>query len=123
MEARRKMAHTAYQEQLKQEFMDQAEAVFDRVMVEPESGAGLSLSQIEAQVGELRFELTSKLVESKLKLAVKKQQGPAAPCPSCQREMRAKGVKKRRLLTSQGEIELERSYNHCPHCRQGFFPP
>ena len=117
------MSPTAYQEKLKQEFIEKAEAIFERVMAEEESGEALTLSQIEEKVGELRFELTSKLVESKLKLAVKKEQGPAAKCAGCGREMRDKGLKKRTIITSQGEIEIERPYNHCAHCRQGLFPP
>jgi len=117
------MPPTAYQEKLKQEFIEQAQAVFEQVMAENESGESLTLSQIEEKVGELRFELTRKLVESKLKLEVKKQQGPGAKCEGCGREMRDKGLKKRTIMTSQGEIEIERSYNHCAHCRQGLFPP
>jgi len=117
------MPPTAYQEKLKQEFIKQAQAVFEQVMAENERGEALTLSQIEKKVGELRFELTSKLVESKLKLEVKKQQGPAAKCEGCGREMRDKGLKKRTIITSQGEIEIERSYNHCGHCQQGLFPP
>ena len=113
----------AYQEKLKREFIEQAQSIFERVMAENEPGEALTLSQIEEKVGELRFKLTSKLVESKLKLEVKKQQGPAAKCEGCGREMRDKGLKKRTIITSQGEIELARSYNHCPHCRQGLFPP
>lgn len=102
------MPLTAYQEKLKREFIEQAQSIFERVMAENEPGEALTLSQIEEKVGELRFELTSKLVESKLKLEVKKQQGPAAKCEECGREMRAKGLKKRTIITSQGEIELER---------------
>ena len=117
------MSPTAYQEKLKREFIEQAQAIFDRVMAEDESGEALTLSQIEEKVGELRFELTSKLVESKLKLEVKKQQGPAAKCEGCGREMRDKGHKKRTIITSQGEIEIERAYNYCAHCQQGLFPP
>ena len=117
------MPHTNYKEKLKREFIEQAGSVFERVLAEDENGARLTLSQIEQKVGELRFELTSKLVESKLKLEVKKQQGPAAKCEGCGREMRDKGLKKRTIITSQGEIEVERSYNHCAHCRQGIFPP
>lgn len=113
------MRPTSYQEELKQEFIEQAHSVFEQVM----AGEGLSLSQIEEKVGELRFKLTGKLVESKVKLEVKKQQGPGVNCQGCGREMRDKGLKKRTIMTSQGEIELERAYNHCVHCRQGVFPP
>lgn len=116
------MSQAEYREKLKQEFMEQAQSVFERVMAE-EEGEELTLSKIEEKVGELRFELTGKLVESKLKLLVKKQQGPARRCAACGREMRDKGQKKRRIITSQGEIEIERSYNHCAHCGQGLFPP
>ena len=117
------MSLITYQEKLKREFIEQAQSIFERVMAKNESGEALTLSQIEEKVGELRFELTSKLVESKLKLEVKKQQGPAAKCEGCGEEMRDKGLKRRTIITSQGEIELERSYNHCAHCRQGVFPP
>ena len=117
------MSKAAYKEQLKQEFLAQAQSVFERVMAEKEGGTELTLSEIEEKVGELRFELTSKLVESRLKLAEKKEQGPAGNCPECGREMRAKGQKKRRILTSQGEIEVERGYTYCVQCRAGFFPP
>ncbi len=117
------MPYTSYKEKLKKEFVDQAGSVFERVVAENETGEKLSLSQIEEQVGEIRFELTSKLIESKLKLEVKKQQGPAEKCQNCGREMRDKGKKKRKIITSQGEIEIERAYNHCAHCQQGIFPP
>jgi hypothetical protein len=113
------MTPASYQEELKREFMEQAQSVFDRVM----AGEGLTLSQIEEKVGDLRFELTSELVESKLKLEAKKQQGPGVQCQGCGREMRDKGLKRRTIVISQGEIELERGYNHCAHCRQGVFPP
>jgi DNA-directed RNA polymerase subunit RPC12/RpoP len=114
------MSQQSYEEKLKREFIDQAQSVFERVMAE-ENEAGLSLSEIEEKVEGLRFELTSKLVESKLKLMVRKGQGPAGRCGGCGREMRDKGKKKRRIITSQGEIEIERSYAHCPHCGQGLF--
>ena len=114
------MSDKSYEEKLKREFMEQARSVFERVMAE--DGASLSLSEIEEKVENLRFELTSKLVESKLKLAVREGQGPAGKCEGCGREMRDKGKKKRRVITSQGEIEIERTYTHCFHCGQGLFP-
>ena len=86
------MSPIAYQEKLKREFMEQAQAIYEGVMAESEPGEALSLSQIEEKVEEIRFELTSKLVESKLKLEVRKQQGPAAKCGGCGREMRDKGL-------------------------------
>lgn len=115
------MSHQSYEEKLKREFIEQAQSVFERVM-SAGKGAGLTLNEIEEQVERLRFELTSKLVESRLKLAVREGQGPAGKCGGCGREMRDKGKKRRRIITSQGEIEIERTYTHCPHCGQGLFP-
>ncbi len=115
------MSSRDYEEKLKREFIEQAQSVFERVMAEG-NGTALTLSEIEEQVERLRFELSSKLVESKLKLEVRKGQGPAGNCAGCGRETRDKGKKRRRIITSQGEIEIERTYTHCPHCGQGFFP-
>jgi len=117
------MRHSEYKEQLKQEFMEQAESVFERMMADRKNGERETLSQIEEKVNEIRFELTSKLVDSKLKLEVEKEQGPSPKCPGCGREMRGKGRKKRQVVTSQGVIEVWRGHHHCPHCGEGLFPP
>jgi hypothetical protein len=45
-------------------------------------------------------------------------------CPDCQRPMQARGRRRRRVATRQGEaITLERTYYVCPLCGAGVFPP
>jgi hypothetical protein len=71
------MTTSKYHEQLKQEFMEQAQAIFEEIMADQENGEGITLREIKEKVNSLRFDLTRKLVESKLKVTVRKQQEPA----------------------------------------------
>ena len=110
------------QERLRGQFMAKAEQIFEQALAQGSEGE-LNLSQIEAVVGELKFELTSLLVESMVEVAAKRQHGPGPACPGCGQEMHSKGVKRRRVLTTQGEIELSRGYYYCEWCQRGLFPP
>lgn len=109
-------------ENLRQQFMAKAESIFETAL---EQGVKekLTLSQMEELVGQLKFELTSLLVESLIEVQAKHMAGPGPDCCQCGREMRSKGEKPRQLMTSQGEIEFKRPYYHCDRCRQGLFPP
>jgi hypothetical protein len=109
-------------ERLRGQFMAKAEQIFEQAMAQG-SEAELNLSQIEEVVGELKFELTSLLVESLVEVVAKRQHGPGPACPGCGQELHYKGVKRRELVTTQGEIELSRGYYYCEGCHQGFFPP
>ncbi len=109
-------------EKLRQAFLAKAAAVFEAAL---DRGAGteLTLSQMEATVEALKFELTSLLVESMIEIQGEGIRGPGPKCAGCGGEMYSKGKKRRQVLTSQGEIELERSYHYCDGCRSGIFPP
>ena len=109
-------------ERLRGQFMAKAEQIFEQVLAGG-SETELKLSQIEAVVGELKFELTSLLVESMVEVQAKRQGGPGPGCPGCGQEMHYKGVKRREVVTTQGEIELSRGYYYCERCHRGFFPP
>lgn len=108
--------------ELRQRYLTQAEAIFEAAWARGEK-EGLTLSQIEETVGELKFELTGLLVESMVEVQARRQMGPGPECPSCGGEMYSKGKKRRRVVTSQGEIEVEREYHYCDECRRGLFPP
>lgn len=109
-------------ERLQGQFMVKAGQIFEQAMVRG-SETELDLSQIEAVVGELKFELTSLLVESMVEVQAKRQGGPGPACGECGQEMHYKGVKRREVVTTQGEIELSRGYYYCERCHRGFFPP
>jgi hypothetical protein len=109
-------------ERLRQAFLTKAAVVFEAAL---DRGAGreLNLSEMEETVEALKFELTSLLVESMIEMQGKGIRGPGPKCAGCGGEMYSKGKKRRRVLTSQGEIELERNYHYCDRCRSGIFPP
>jgi hypothetical protein len=110
------------QEQLRQQFRAKADSLFEAAL-EQGFKEQFTLSQIEEVVGQLKFGLTSLLVESLIEVQAKQMRGPGPKCSRCGREMRDKGEKPRQLVTSQGEIEFKRRYYYCEHCRQGVFPP
>ena len=110
--------------ELRRRFVAKAEEVFDIAMEQGIARGDITLSQIEEIVNELKFELTGMLVESVIEVQASRQSGPGPICEGCGREMRCKGEKKRPgIITSQGEIELERPYYYCQKCRSGLFPP
>ena len=110
--------------EIRQRFVAKAEEVFDIAMAQGIAREDISLSQIEEIVNELKFELTGLLVESVVGVKAGRQPGPGPECAGCGREMRYKGEKTRSgILTSQGEIEVERAYYYCEKCKSGLFPP
>jgi len=116
------MSNDKRKEELRQLYLAKAGAIFEAAWVRGEREE-LSLRQIEETVGELKVELSSLLVESMLEVQAQQHQGPGPQCEGCGREMYSKGKKRRRVVTSQGEIEVERRYHYCDACRRGLFPP
>ncbi|MHC4072887.1 MAG: hypothetical protein ACYTGS_12780 [Planctomycetota bacterium] len=110
--------------ELRRRFVVKAEEVFDIAMEQGIGREDITLIQIEEIVNELKFELTGMLVESVIEVQAGRRAGPGPKCEGCGREMRYKGEKRRPdIVTSQGEIEVERSYYHCEKCKSGLFPP
>jgi hypothetical protein len=116
------MKREEQKERLRAAFLTKAAAVFEAAL-DRGAEAELTLSQMEETVEALKFELTSILVESMIKMQGTGLRGPGPQCAGCGGEMYSKGKKRRHVLTSQGEIELERSYHYCQQCRSGIFPP
>ena len=116
------MSKDRSKEELRERYLAKAEAIFEVAWARGER-EGLTLSQIEETVGELKFELTGLLVESMVEVQARRQMGPGPKCASCGGEMYSKGKKRRRVVTSQGEIEVERGYHYCDECGRGLFPP
>jgi tRNA(Ile2) C34 agmatinyltransferase TiaS len=108
--------------ELRRRYQKEADAVFEAAWARGEAES-LDLDEIEGIVNELKFKLTSLLVESMVEVQEERQAGPGPKCPKCGREMYSKGKRRRRVSTSQGEIEIARRYHYCEACQQGFFPP
>lgn len=77
-------------------------------------------SVIESAAHELGREV-SRMVQA-MHLAEVVADGPQfARCPRCERRCQLT-VKKRRVLSGDGPVELQELVAHCPCCRRAFFP-
>jgi hypothetical protein len=109
--------------ELKAQLMAQVEAAIDQLLASrppPETAQLADLEQAARVAGQhLEQACTAELAaESAGELPVS-----WPTCPACGRRMKAKGKRRRRLVTVTGEVPLEREYYYCGGCRQGSFPP
>lgn len=91
-------------------------------MSEPGSSAP-TLMEITKALSDERAGLTSALVEA----FVERRHGPLlrqqeAPCPRCERRLRAQASRSRTVETLLGPVTLERPYFYCAACHHGFCP-
>ena len=107
---------------IEQELRARINRLVDEALAEARKDKPLSLSNIEdialavrAKVGQ---EVAQTLVREQAAVIV-----PGPKCTKCGREMHYKGPKKRRIVSRSGEVDWERPYYYCEHCRRGFFPP
>jgi uncharacterized protein with PIN domain len=81
-----------------------------------------TLVEIEEQVMKFRRELSERAAEMLIEA-----QEAAAPievrCERCGGVAENKGVKRVRVTSQVGDLEIERGYWYCPRCRAGVFPP
>jgi uncharacterized protein with PIN domain len=111
------------QEKLKAEFLAEAEALFDQLMIWDEQTCEPDMSQIEEIVLQLRQRLGEQMARAVIVRQEKRQPAEKMICPHCKGEAEPKGQKGNRVESRVGSLQLERSYYYCPRCRQGFFPP
>jgi hypothetical protein len=109
--------------ELKAELMREAELAVDELLKWSEGNPQPDLTQIEEVVLNLRERLGEKMAGAVLEKQAAKQPVPGPRCPTCQREMRYKGVKANRIGSRVGELVLERGYYYCERCQAGIFPP
>lgn len=107
---------------LKAKVLEEMEARLERRLEGLGDKAELGLDEIEElaltverEIGQV---LTQLLVDSQSSVATNQMH-----CPDCQRPMDYKGKKRRYVRTRSGEVQLERAYYYCRHCRAGHFPP
>jgi uncharacterized protein with PIN domain len=108
--------------ELKARLMAEAEAAIENLLAERIARPEASLADIEQVVMKAGQQLEEAMAtvlaaESALELP------PWPTCPTCGQKLKNKGKRKRRIVTSVGEVEVERSYYYCSACRAGLFPP
>ena len=110
-------------EDLKAEFLVEAEELFDELMEWDDNTPDVTLTQLEEVVLKMRKRLGEQMAQAVVERQEKKQPAEKQNCPECGEEMIDKGGKDNRVESMLGGIELERSYYYCPKCRKGDFPP
>jgi hypothetical protein len=110
-------------EQLKVEFIAEAEELFDELMEWDEQNEKPNLTQIEEIVLALRKRFGERIAQKVIMGQEERQPAEKVPCPACGREMENKGMKNNQVETQIGNLKIERGYYYCPDCKQGLFPP
>lgn len=105
---------------LKQAFMAEAEAAFERMMVQDQEQM-LTFTQLEQRAVELSRAFGAGLIQKKLK-----HRGAAERvcCPRCKGAAQPRGStgELRRIESLTGAVEFERRKYFCAGCRIHFFP-
>jgi DNA-directed RNA polymerase subunit RPC12/RpoP len=109
-------------EEIKKQQLANYEKFLDKMLSnlpEPES---LTLSDLERATGEVGSEMMQDLLQnlaSEAQIESEKQ----IMCPDCGSKSYRRGKRTKQVISSRGEIELERQYYVCSQCGHGFFPP
>ena len=111
------------EEELKAEFLIEAEAAFDELMTWDKNTKEPDLSQIEEIVLKMRKKLGEDLAQAALERQEQRQPAEQVMCPKCGGKQKNKGLKANRIESMAGSIELERGYYYCEKCKAGYFPP
>ena len=108
--------------QEKAAFMREAEAMYEEMRLWRDEHPEASFDEIASQVTPRRRELMGGLLQQ---LAMQLGDGRYAEvtCQECGERMEASGQRKRGVVHSEGEAELERAYHYCAECGSGLFPP
>jgi uncharacterized protein with PIN domain len=104
---------------LKAKLLAEAEAAIDKMLSDERLSQQMTMSEIEAVVGESEADFRQRALEEIITM----QQEEAKTCPLCGDSLRNKGKRKKRVVTLRGESEIERTYYHCETCQKGYFPP
>jgi hypothetical protein len=110
-------------ERKKARLMACAEQVIDELLEWSGETQRPNLTQIEDKVLELRKRFGEELAQEVVEGQEAKQPVAGPACAQCGREMTYKGQKEITPHTWVGEVQIQRGYYHCAHCKAGLFPP
>lgn len=110
-------------EKLKAELMGKAEAEIERVLDWHEKKEKPTWTEIEEEVLEIRRKIGEEISQSLVEAQERRNPVPGPRCEGCGEEMRNKGVKRKKVKSRVGEVEMERGYYYCQRCGAGIFPP
>lgn len=106
-------------DELKAKLLAQAEAAIDKMLSDERLSEQMTMSEIEAVVGESEADFRQRSLEE----IIATQQANVKTCPLCGGTLHNKGKRKKWVVTLRGESEIERTYYYCETCEKGYFPP
>jgi hypothetical protein len=109
-------------EKLEQELVEYAQHAIRKLLDDLPEANAITFSDMEKATGEMGQTIT----QQTLQRLVESQRQPlpdAVACPTCGERMYRRGKRKRRVVTTRGEVAIERQYYVCPNCGAGRFPP
>ena len=109
-------------EALKAKLLAEAEQAIEAMLQQLPDEGNLSLSEMEQAAGVLEERLGQATVQTLLNEASVQLSEPVS-CPDCGRRMQRRGKRSKQLVTTRGEVQLERAYYVCPNCGSQRFPP
>jgi hypothetical protein len=116
------MDDTADYQAGKAEFLREAAAAYDRMMVTDQEQM-ITFDQMEDRALEVGSKLERFLMERRLTDAARKTESEAACCPHCRQSRNVTAsLKPRRLRGRTGDVSFQRREGYCPSCRKAFFP-
>jgi len=109
-------------EKARAKFVEEAEAVFERMWARDAERPQATLDEMAAELAPLRQELMGELLEE---LAQKNEDGrhEEVVCPACGEKMKPSGKRRRKALHADGEVKTEPGHHRCPECGRENFPP
>ena len=109
-------------EELETKLMAKSKEAIQKLLDNQKPKEDLTLSDLEISVGQFGDDLLQAVMQEMVSDASETER-QGLECPTCQKAMRYKGRKSKRMVTLRGDIEIERDYYYCETCRRGLFPP
>jgi len=109
-------------EELEEQILEQAQEAVRKMLEELPDSSTITLSDMEKAVGVLVQEIGQQTLQYVLE-AQSSEKVEEVICEECGARMQRRGKRKKRIVTLNGEVEVERDYYVCPKCGSGFFPP
>ena len=119
---------TSSRDQLHAQWLEHAEAVFNRLFPADATDPLPTLDVLERRTVQLAQDLAGWLLQQRAQDHTHARPAEPVPCPQCHGPARAVGaadapLPRRTLTTRAGPIELARQKWRCAACRVAFFPP
>lgn len=108
-------------EELKARLLAEAEGIINEIVGEDETTQPRTLNEIEQAAMKAGQEVKAAVLAGLV--ANRPPTHGSDRCQQCGGKLKAKGKRRKWVLTQAGEVQVERDYYYCTECKTGFFPP